>query len=108
MREINMQEKVCIIEDDTFSYVCLNRFTNWDDFEKLIDVMEKVPGVSFKGELLEGPYSKYIDFWYESTQLTLMYHNEIGNCIRISKRANDDQRTQIVLKLCQEIDMIAH
>lgn len=102
-----MPEKECTIEDETFSYVCLNEFTNWDDYEQLIDLMDTIPGISFRGELIEGPYSRYRDFDYDGIQLTLMYHNEIGNCIRINKGAAAGQLTQVVLKLCREIERMS-
>ncbi len=76
-----------------------------DDFNKLANIIDK----NFDIELIEnvdGIWSRYRTYKIESFEFQLMYHEEIGNCLRLRlkrDRSRDKENYEQLRKIGNEI-----
>ena len=90
-----MAAAIYVFSDDQHEYFCINALDCWEDFDTVSNSISSMEGLDRIGEPLNGPYSRFVDIEYSGVQFTLLYHDEIGVCLRIPNGSPEVDRTSL-------------
>jgi hypothetical protein len=76
--------KIYIFTNETGTFVCFNEFNDETSFEEFISFIEQKLGIVL-GETILGPYSVIRKSNYKGNDLTVIYQDDTGCCIRLDK-----------------------
>jgi hypothetical protein len=83
-REV-MLKKTYLFQTVNGIFVCFNEFYSGDMFDAFLEFLRKKLAVNIS-ESTRGPYSSLVDFSFGAIDVTAMFHDDTGCCVRVSDR----------------------